>query len=81
MRFVKLIFTVCFLLNYFRYTIVLQIFKMRAKTKEAKLQVALAELPYFRYVNTNIFKICFFFGMRKRVRCFVRFPQKVINVV
>uniref|UniRef100_H2ZDQ5 Hflx-type G domain-containing protein n=1 Tax=Ciona savignyi TaxID=51511 RepID=H2ZDQ5_CIOSA len=28
-----------------RYTLVLQIFKLRAKTKEAKLQVALAEIP------------------------------------
>ncbi|XP_078489125.1 putative GTP-binding protein 6 [Ciona intestinalis] len=28
-----------------RYTLVLQIFKLRAKTKEAKLQVALAQLP------------------------------------
>ena len=42
--------------NCFRYTIVLQIFKIRAQTKEAKLQVALAELPYFRYMNTNILK-------------------------
>ena len=32
-----------------RYTVVLQIFNLRAKTKEAKLQVALAELPYLRY--------------------------------
>ena len=32
-----------------RYTIVLQIFNLRARTKEAKLQVALAELPYLRY--------------------------------
>lgn len=30
----------------FRYTLVLQIFKQRARTKEAKLQVALAEIPY-----------------------------------
>ena len=37
----------------------LQIFKIRAQTKEAKLQVALAELPYFKYVNTNILKIFF----------------------
>ncbi|XP_074660279.1 putative GTP-binding protein 6 [Tubulanus polymorphus] len=33
---------------YDRYTIVLQIFKVHARTNEAKLQVALAELPYFR---------------------------------
>ena len=32
-----------------RYTVVLQIFKIRAQTREAKLQVALAELPYIRY--------------------------------
>ncbi|XP_025087667.1 putative GTP-binding protein 6 [Pomacea canaliculata] len=31
-----------------RYTIVLQIFKEHARTKEAKLQVALAEIPYIR---------------------------------
>ncbi|KAK7477175.1 hypothetical protein BaRGS_00031560, partial [Batillaria attramentaria] len=31
-----------------RYTIVLQIFKDHARTKEAKLQVALAEIPYIR---------------------------------
>ncbi|RWS27215.1 putative GTP-binding protein 6-like protein [Leptotrombidium deliense] len=31
-----------------RYSIVLQIFKDHAKTKEAKLQVALAEIPYIR---------------------------------
>lgn len=31
-----------------RYTVVLQIFKDHARTKEAKLQVALAEVPYIR---------------------------------
>lgn len=33
---------------YDRYTIILQIFKEHARTKEAKLQVALAEVPYIR---------------------------------
>lgn len=33
---------------FFRYNIVLQIFKEFAKTKEVKLQVALAEIPYIR---------------------------------
>lgn len=33
---------------YDRYTMVLQIFKVRACTKEAKLQVALAEIPFYR---------------------------------
>ncbi|CAH1786079.1 unnamed protein product [Owenia fusiformis] len=33
---------------YDRFTVVLQIFKDHARTKEAKLQVALAEIPYFR---------------------------------
>lgn len=33
-----------------RFGIVLQIFKERAKTGEAKIQVELAELPYIRYV-------------------------------
>ena len=33
---------------YDRYTIVLQIFKQRARTMEAKLQVALAEIPFYR---------------------------------
>ena len=32
-----------------RYNIVLQIFKRHARTREAKLQVELAELPYLRY--------------------------------
>ena len=32
-----------------RFGIVLQIFKERAKTAEAKIQVELAELPYIRY--------------------------------
>ncbi|KAE8745934.1 hypothetical protein FOCC_FOCC007452 [Frankliniella occidentalis] len=31
-----------------RYTIVIQIFRQHANTKEAKLQVAMAELPYLR---------------------------------
>ncbi|CAK8673298.1 unnamed protein product [Clavelina lepadiformis] len=31
-----------------RYTLVLQIFRLRVRTKEAKLQVALAEMPYVR---------------------------------
>ncbi len=31
---------------YDRFTLVLQIFRIRARTKEAKLQVALAEIPY-----------------------------------
>ena len=31
-----------------RYTMVLRIFQERAKTKEAKLQIALAEIPYMR---------------------------------
>ena len=34
-----------------RFGIVLQIFKERAKTAEAKIQVELAELPYIRYVT------------------------------
>jgi 50S ribosomal subunit-associated GTPase HflX len=33
---------------YDRYSIVIQIFKENAVTKHAKLQVALAELPYVR---------------------------------
>lgn len=33
---------------YDRYTLVLQIFQTRARTKVAKLQVALAEIPYLR---------------------------------
>ena len=34
-----------------RFGVVLQIFKERAKTAEAKLQVELAELPYIRWMN------------------------------
>lgn len=33
-----------------RFGVVLQIFKERAKTAEAKIQVELAELPYIRYI-------------------------------
>jgi 50S ribosomal subunit-associated GTPase HflX len=33
-----------------RYSVVLQIFKDRARTREAKLQVAFAEIPYLRYI-------------------------------
>lgn len=33
---------------YDRYTVVLNIFRNHARTKEAKLQVALAEIPYYR---------------------------------
>jgi len=33
---------------YDRYSIVLNIFKMYAKTREARLQIALAEIPYVR---------------------------------
>lgn len=32
-----------------RYSVVLGIFRHHAQTKEARLQVALAELPYMRY--------------------------------
>ncbi|KAK3583272.1 hypothetical protein CHS0354_011158 [Potamilus streckersoni] len=32
-----------------RYTVILQVFKHHAKTKEAKLQIALAEVPYIRF--------------------------------
>ena len=34
-----------------RFGIVLQIFKGRTKTAEAKIQVELAELPYIRYIT------------------------------
>lgn len=34
-----------------RYSVVLGIFQHNAHTKEAKLQVALAELPYIRFVR------------------------------
>lgn len=33
---------------YDRYTVVLNIFRHHARTKEAKLQIALAEIPYYR---------------------------------
>jgi 50S ribosomal subunit-associated GTPase HflX len=35
---------------YDRYMIVIQIFQEHAVTKEAKLQIAMAEIPYLRYV-------------------------------
>ena len=34
-----------------RFGIVLQIFKERARTSEAKIQVELAEIPYLRYLK------------------------------
>lgn len=37
-----------------RFGVVLQIFKERAKTAEAKLQVELAELPYIRYNHSYL---------------------------
>lgn len=37
-----------------RFGVVLQIFKERAKTAEAKIQVELAELPYIRYCTFNV---------------------------
>ena len=39
-----------------RYSVVLQIFKDRARTREAKLQVAFAEIPYLRFIS-NLDKI------------------------
>lgn len=36
-----------------RFTVVLHIFRCNARTKEARLQVALAELPLLRYGNTT----------------------------
>lgn len=41
---------------YDRYTIIMQIFKEHAKTKESKLQVALAEVPYIRSRLVSIHK-------------------------
>ena len=38
---------------YDRFGVVLQIFKERAKTAEAKIQVELAELPYIRYIQSK----------------------------
>jgi hypothetical protein len=43
-----------------RYSVVLQIFKDRARTREAKLQVAFAEIPYLRFIS-NVFKTSFIF--------------------
>ena len=40
---------------YDRYNIVLLIFKLYAKTKEAHLQIALAEIPYIRLAFYDIF--------------------------
>jgi 50S ribosomal subunit-associated GTPase HflX len=34
---------------YDRYMIVMQIFREHAVSKEAKLQIAMAEIPYLRY--------------------------------
>jgi 50S ribosomal subunit-associated GTPase HflX len=35
---------------YDRYMVVIQIFREHAVSKEAKLQIAMAEIPYLRYV-------------------------------
>lgn len=40
---------------YDRYTVVLNIFRYHAHTKEAKLQIALAEIPYYR---ARIWQLC-----------------------
>ena len=40
-----------------RYSVVLQIFKDRARTREAKLQVAFAEIPYLRFIYLFIFAL------------------------
>ncbi len=54
---------------YDRYSVVLHIFKERAKTREAKLQVAFAEIPYLRCLFyfqcwTNLFHTCAFIFAR-----------------
>lgn len=43
---------------YDRYTIVLNIFRQHACTKEAKLQVALAEIPYYQARIYHLHKAC-----------------------
>lgn len=43
-----------------RYRVVLELFKERASTKEAKLQVQLAEIQYLRQYNKNIIMVMFF---------------------
>ena len=40
-----------------RYSVVLQIFKDRARTREAKLQVAFAEIQYLRFIYLFIFAL------------------------
>lgn len=41
---------------YDRYTVVLNIFRHHARTKEAKLQIALAEIPYYRARISHLHK-------------------------
>jgi 50S ribosomal subunit-associated GTPase HflX len=43
---------------YDRYMVVIQIFREHAVSKEAKLQIAMAEIPYLRYV-CNCIKIVY----------------------
>ena len=43
-----------------RYRVVLELFKERASTKEAKLQVQLAEIQYLRYIIKNAYNFIFY---------------------
>ena len=49
-----------------RYTIVLQIFRLRAQTREARLQVALAEIPFYRW---QLDHILFLYMLRCVIKC------------
>lgn len=42
---------------YDRYMVVIQIFREHAVSKEAKLQISMAEIPYLRYVPILTFFI------------------------
>lgn len=43
-----------------RYNLVLWIFKHYARTKEAQLQIALAEIPYVKFVFKLYFALMFY---------------------
>jgi hypothetical protein len=61
---------------YDRYMVVIQIFREHAVTKEAKLQITMAEIPYLRYNIRTVYFLSgynFLFALSKLYSKFVNF--------